>query len=207
MSRSGRTTTKTILCGMLLVAMLTLASCTTHSDPKPAPQTAATWTDVTGAACDPLNTAARPATVLLFIAPDCPISNAYAREIARIANRYGPQGVSFFAVHADPRVSAEVAEQHAKEYGYRFPVLLDPQQKLALRVGATMTPQAAVLDRAGNVVYLGRIDDTFVSFGHRRATPTTHELRDALDAVLANRPVAQARVPAIGCEIPPPPAM
>jgi hypothetical protein len=145
--------------------------------------------------------------VLLFIAPDCPISNGYAPEITRIAKTYGTQRVSFFAVHADPRVSADVANRHAKEYGYEFPILLDPQQKLARHIGASITPQAAVLDRRGNVVYLGRIDDMYVSFGRRRAAPTTHELRDALDAVLAERPVAQARVPAIGCEIPPPPAL
>jgi thiol-disulfide isomerase/thioredoxin len=160
---------------------------------------------VAGVPCDPLNTEHHAATVLLFIAPDCPISNGYAPEIKRIASAYAAKGVAFYAIHADPRVTAEAARQHASQYGFDFPVLLDPDQKLAHRAGATLTPEAAVLDRGGNVVYLGRIDDTYYSFGHRRDTPTTHELRDALDAVLAGTPVAKATAPPIGCEIPPPP--
>jgi thiol-disulfide isomerase/thioredoxin len=156
---------------------------------------------------DPFDAGDRVATVLLFIAPDCPISNGYAREITRIASAYEPRGVAVFAIHSDPQVSSETARRHASEYGYGFPVLLDPNQTLAHRVGATVTPEAAVLDRAGNVVYLGRIDDTFYSFGRRRETPTTHELRDALDAVTEGRPVAKPTAPPIGCEIPPPPPL
>jgi hypothetical protein len=141
---------------------------------------------------------------MLFIAPDCPISNAYAPEIGRLVEAYGPRGVSFLAVHADPRVSEETARRHANEFELPCGVLLDPRQELARSVGATVTPEAAVLDRDGNRVYLGRIDDLFYGFGKRRAAPTTRELRDALDAVLAGRPVAEAHVPSLGCEIPPP---
>jgi hypothetical protein len=81
---------------------------------------------------------------------------------------------------------------------------MDPEQTLAHHVGATATPQAAVLDRAGNVVYLGRIDDRYVGFGRRREMTTSHELRDALDAVIEGRAVTRATAPTIGCEIPPP---
>jgi hypothetical protein len=153
---------------------------------------------------DPFDTSDRPATVLLFIAPECPISNGYAPEVKRISAAYEPKGVAFYAVHADPRVSTDTARRHASQYGYEFPVLLDPDQRLAHRVGARVTPEAAVLDRAGNVVYLGRIDDTYYSFGRRRETPTATELRDALDDVLSNRPVAKSKSTPIGCEIPPP---
>jgi thiol-disulfide isomerase/thioredoxin len=144
------------------------------------------------------------ATVLLFIAPDCPISNAYAPEVRRIVEAYWPRDVAVFAVHADPRVTEDVARRHAQEFGFHCPVLLDPKQELAHHAGATVTPEAAVLDREGKVVYLGRIDDRFLGFGKQRTSPTTHELRDALDAVLASRPVVSAAEPAIGCEIPPP---
>jgi thiol-disulfide isomerase/thioredoxin len=187
---------------LLLGTPLFHASCA--SAPKHSTLLPETWTDVTGTRREPLHTSDRPATVLLFVAPDCPISNGYAPEIARIASTYELKGVAFFAVHADPRVSAESARRHATEYGYDFPVLLDPQQTLARRVGATVTPEAAVLDGAGEVVYLGRIDDRYYSFGKRRENPTRQELRDALDAVLQGHPVAAASAPPIGCEIPPP---
>jgi thiol-disulfide isomerase/thioredoxin len=195
-------TARAMLLAVLLAGPLTQASCSTAAR-WPAPR-GPTWTDVSGVQRNPLNTSDHVATVLLFIAPDCPISNGYAREITRIASAYEHKGVALYAIHSDPRVSSEAARKHASEYGYGFPVLLDPNQTLAHHVRATVTPEAAVLDRAGNVVYLGRIDDTFYSFGRRRDTPTTHELRDALVAVIEGRPVATATAPPIGCEIPPP---
>jgi hypothetical protein len=107
-------------------------------------------------------------------------------------------------VHADPSVVAEKARTHAREFGYECPVLLDPEQSLAGHAGATLTPEAAVLDREGRLAYLGRIDDLFAGYGKRRRAPTTRDLRAALDAVLAGQAVERPRVPGIGCEIPPP---
>jgi thiol-disulfide isomerase/thioredoxin len=161
------------------------------------------WTDTTGRSHRVLDADAGRATVLLFIATDCPIANAYAPELSRIVDDYEKSGVVFFAVHADPDVSPEAAARHAEEFGFRCPVLLDPRQELARRVGATVTPEAAVLDAGGKIVYLGRIDDLFYGFGKRRAAATKHELRDAIDAVLAGRPVAKPGEPPFGCEIPP----
>jgi hypothetical protein len=182
-------------CGILL--LLALSSCTAKREPAPG------WTDITGRNHRVLEVAGRPATVLLFVATDCPIANAYAHEFSRIVDVYKDRGVAFYAVHADADVSLDVAARHAKDYGYRCPVLLDPKQELARTVGATVTPEAAVLDARGRVVYLGRIDDLFYGFGRRREVATKHELRDAIDAVLARRPVVAASEPPFGCEIPP----
>jgi hypothetical protein len=178
-----------------------LVSC---SQAPPRPPAAAAWLDVEGLSHNALATAERPATVLLFVAVDCPISNAYTPEVNRIVDAYAPRGVAFFAVHADPCVSPDSARTHARDFGYRCPVLLDPGQRLARRAGATVTPEAAVLDPAGGVAYLGRIDDLFAGYGKRRQAPTTRELRDALDALLAGRPLARAAAPAVGCYIPEP---
>jgi hypothetical protein len=142
--------------------------------------------------------------VALFLAPDCPVSNAYAPEIGRLISAYSSRGVRFLAVYADPRLSADAVRQHAVAFDLHCLVLLDPKQELVRLAGATVTPEAAVFNSAGTCVYLGRIDDLYYDYGRRRAAPTTRELRDALDAVLAGNPVAQARAPAIGCEIPPP---
>jgi thiol-disulfide isomerase/thioredoxin len=144
------------------------------------------------------------AVVLLFIAPDCPISNAYAPEIGRLVNDYEGRGVAFVAVYADPRVTEDAARRHVQEFSLNCEVRLDARQELAHHVGATVTPEAAVVDHDGGIAYLGRIDDLFAGFGKRRVAATTHELRDALDAVLGGQPVARPRVAALGCEIPPP---
>ncbi|MBE7463689.1 MAG: redoxin family protein [Planctomycetes bacterium] len=161
------------------------------------------YTDLAGREQRPLACAEHKATVLVFIALDCPIANRFAPELNRITEAYAARGVAVFLVHADPDVSAEAAKQHAAEFKLAAPVLLDPEQKLAQHVGATVTPEAAVLDATGARRYRGRIDDTYESFGDKpRKEPTRRDLREALDAVLAGQAVKHSETKAIGCFLP-----
>lgn len=161
------------------------------------------YTDLAGREQRPLACAERKATVLVFIALDCPIANRFAPELNRMTEAYAARGVAVFLVHADPDVSAEAAKQHAAEFKLAAPVLLDPQQKLAQHVGATVTPEAAVLDATGARRYRGRIDDTYESFGDKpRKEPTRRDLREALDAVLSGQAIAQPETKAVGCFLP-----
>jgi hypothetical protein len=82
--------------------------------------------------------------------------------------------------------------------------VLDPELKLAKLTGATVTPEACVLSPAGEILYRGRIDDRAVKLGTVRVEPTVRDLRLALDAVLAGKPVAEKFTRAIGCYISPP---
>ena len=158
--------------------------------------------DAAGQAHEPLKpTAARKATVILFTLPDCPIANAFAPEINRLVADYSARGVAFYLAHADRDVTAATARQHATDFGFRCPVLLDPQHALVTALGATKTPQSFLLDAAGKTVYRGRINNLFADYGTRRQVVTQHDLRAALDAVLAGKPVAQPVTEAIGCHI------
>src|SRR5262249_20718566 len=112
--------------------------------------------------------------------------------------------VAAFIVHADPDVTAAQARKHAKEYGLPCPVLLDPTHVLVKRTGVSKAPEVAVLGPDGKVEYRGRIDDLYADYGNRRAKPTQHDLRNALDAILAGKPVHRATTEAIGCDIPEP---
>ena len=100
------------------------------------------------------------------------------------------------------RKNADNLRAYAKDYAYRFPLLLDPELKLASFSGATTMPEAAVLSPAGGVLYLGRIDDRYVDFGKQRPHATELDLRNTLDAILAGKPVPAARTRALGCAIP-----
>ena len=142
-----------------------------------------------------------PATVLLFTAVDCPISNRYVPEVRRLAARYAAAGVHIWLVYASRGELPVAARAHATAFDYGLPVALDPGGVLADRAGATVTPEAAVFDRAGRLAYLGRIDDRYLDFGVDRPVPTTHDLADALAAVIAGRPVPVARTHAVGCAI------
>jgi hypothetical protein len=141
------------------------------------------------------------ATVLVFLATDCPISTRYLPELAGLRVRFADAGVVFEAIYPGAGEHADEVRSHAAELGSGFLALRDPQHVLVARVDATVTPEAAVLDRSGVVVYRGRIDDQFVDFGKARAAATRHELADAIEAVLAGKPPAPASGPPIGCGI------
>jgi Redoxin len=142
-----------------------------------------------------------PATVLIFTAVDCPISDRYAPEVKRLSARHAALGVRFWIVYANAGEKPAAARTHAEAFGYGLPIALDTNAALADRAGANVTPEAAVFDASGTLRYRGRIDDRYLDFGVDRLVPTTHELDDALAAVLAGRDVARPVVPAVGCAI------
>ena len=80
-------------------------------------------------------------------------------DIAKLADNFASDGVTFFLVHADPDVSAEAATKHAEEFQIKSPIILDSKQTLARMVKAKKTPEAHVIDREGRVRYCGRIND------------------------------------------------
>ena len=157
--------------------------------------------DTEGVEHHPNEWAQAHAVVLFFVTTDCPLSNGYAPEMNRIGEVYAPRGVLFYGVQGDTTIPDEEVRRHAREYGYRFPALLDPRQILARYTGATVTPEAVVLSSDGAVLYLGRIDNRVEDFGKTRLQATEFDLRDALDAILAGRPVLHPRTRALGCAI------
>jgi len=149
--------------------------------------------------------AAGKTDVLFFISSDCPISNSYAPEIQRLCGEYGKKNVSCSLVYEDVGVDESSVQKHLKDYGYTgIPAIIDSRRKIATRSRATVTPEAVVIDTKGDVRYRGRIDNFYAALGKPRQQVTVHDLRDALDAVLAGRPVPNPETKAWGCYIVPP---
>jgi peroxiredoxin len=142
------------------------------------------------------------ANVLIFYLHDCPICNGYAPEIARLSAEFASKGVTFYIVQTDPHLTGDAAVKHAAEYGLKMPVVLDPENRLAARTGARITPEAVVVGADEKILYRGRIDDLYADFGKRRPEPTTRDLRRALKALLAGRTAPEASGTAVGCFIP-----
>ena len=140
-------------------------------------------------------------TVLIFSSTTCPIANGFAPELTRLEKEFHPSGIVFLLVQVETDLTAPQALKHAQEYGFTWPVLLDPQHQLSKTAGATVTPEAVVLSPEGAVLYRGRIDDRFRSVGQRWSEPRHSELRDALEALLAGRTIINPLVPAEGCLI------
>jgi hypothetical protein len=156
-----------------------------------------------GGAVDPF--AASPgtrATVFLFTSTECPISNRYAPELRRIVGAFAARGVAFRLVYPDPSDGQTQIREHMTAFGLAGTVeaLRDPRHALVKRVKASVTPEAAVVVD-GVLKYRGRIDDRYVELGIERPAPTTHDLADALTAVLAGRPVDPPTTQAVGCFI------
>ena len=143
----------------------------------------------------------KKAIVVFFTTTDCPLSNNDVPEMNRTRRDYESRGVAFYAVQADTTISDPDAIQHAKDYKFSFPVLLDPRQVIVKMTGATTIPSVAVMTPDGTLLYLGRIDNRVEDFDVRRPEPTRFDLREALDEVLAGKPVAHPKTSAFGCAI------
>jgi len=149
---------------------------------------------------DPFSESSGKLVVLLFLRTDCPISNRYAPTIQHLRAQFAGKA-QFWLVYSDKSESDSAVQKHLRDYGYKIPALRDPAHVLVKRAHAEFTPEAAVFDAKGGLVYHGRIDNLYVSFGRSRPAPTTHELEDAIEASLAGRSAAKTEVAGIGCYI------
>jgi Redoxin len=158
--------------------------------------------DVNGVEHRPFTAPGTRALALVFVLTDCPIANSYAPEIRRLCDEFSVHGVAFFLVQVDPDLTAQEARQHAADYGYTCPVVVDRRQALVRRAGVKHVPEAAVFAADGTRVYRGRIDDRYLDYARPRPQPTARDLRDALQATMEGRPAVQPQTEAVGCLVP-----
>ena len=141
------------------------------------------------------------ARVYLFVAAKCPISNRYVPEMKRIRELCKARGHDFFVLYPDPEASVEALRKHADDYGLTEFALWDRRHVIADRWKANYTPEAVVVV-AGKVVYRGRIDDWYVSFGKAKMAAETHDLRDVIESLDNGAELSLRETKVIGCPIP-----
>jgi peroxiredoxin len=134
--------------------------------------------------------------VVMFMSTECPVSNAYNDRMKKLADAYAAKGVEFIGINANKAEDAKAIADHAKEHGFKFPVLKDAGNKVADLYAAQVTPETFVINAEGKLLYHGRIDDN-----RKIEKVTTNDLALALDALLAGKPVASATARAFGCSI------
>ena len=135
-------------------------------------------------------------TVLIFMAVKCPVSNAYNERMEKLAQDYKARGINVVGINSNVAESGDDVKTHAVSNKLSFPILKDPGNKIADRLGASVTPEAYFLDAGNKLVYRGRIDNA-----KDASQVNANDLRDALDAVLAGKPVAKTTANAFGCTI------
>ncbi len=156
--------------------------------------------DLAGKSVDPFEIANGKPVVFIFVRTDCPVSNRYAPTIQALSTKYAGKAV-LVLVYPDKSETPAAIEKHLREYGYKNEALRDTQHSLVRLSKVEITPEAAVFDGKGQLIYHGRIDNWYKEFGHARSSPTTHELDDAISAALTGGRQVPASVGGIGCYI------
>ncbi len=135
-------------------------------------------------------------TVLAFLSVQCPISNAYNERIRALSEDYAKQNVVFFALNASANENVAEIKAHAAKQGFTFPILKDKGNKIADAYHAERTPEIFVVDAQGVLRYHGRIDNSHLPIHVKR-----RDLREALNELLAGKPVSVPEAKALGCVI------
>ena len=140
------------------------------------------------------------ATVVCFLGAECPLARLYGPKLNEMQAAYAAQGVQFIGVNSNQQDSLEDVKQYVKRYEISFPMAKDYNNEVADRFHAVRTPEVFVLDQQLTVRYRGRIDNQYLP-GISRAETTTHDLKNALDQLLAGKPVEVSETKPNGCFI------
>lgn len=159
--------------------------------------------DVSGNMVSLSDFADAPALLVVFLCNHCPYVVHIADALAKLADEYQKRGVAVVGINSNdtrafPDDSPKEMAKQAKRYRYTFPYLFDGTQEIAKIYHAACTPDFFVFDRRHKLVYRGQMDSSRPGGDIK---PTGEDLRAALDAVLARKPVSMNQKPSLGCNI------
>jgi len=191
-----------VLASFVIIALAAVAGSGRNTNDLPAPPAIGTniddfkLPDADGAEHSLKSLTGKNGAVIIFVATKCPVSNAYNDRMEKLAQDYKAKGVNVIGINSNNTEPAAEVKSHAGEKHLTFTILKDDGNKIADRLGATRTPEAYVIDASGKLVYHGRIDNS-----QNTANITANDLREALDELLAGKPVSKIGGAAFGCTI------
>jgi peroxiredoxin len=142
----------------------------------------------------------RRLVVVVFLGADCPLAKLYGPRLAELAKEYENRGVAFLGIDANQQESLGDLARYAREHHIAFPLLKDVGNVVADRFGARRTPEAFVLDQERVIRYRGGIDGQY-GVGVRKPAESRRDLVEALEELLAGKPVSRPVTAAVGCLI------
>ena len=147
--------------------------------------------------------AGKKSLLVMFICRHCPYVQHVKEELARLGRDYAAKDVGMVAVSSNdaenyPDDRPEKLKAMAEELGFTFPFCYDETQEVARAYQAACTPDFFLYDQDRNLVYRGQLDDSRPGNG---VPVTGKDLREALDALLAGRPLNPRQKPSLGCNI------
>ncbi len=143
-------------------------------------------------------------TVYLFLGEECKISQSYTLTLRELYRKYSSSDLQFIGLFPNPSSSLEKMAAFQEKYHIPFLLTLDALQTKMNQFGVKVTPEVVVFDHTNDqVLYQGRIDNTFFRVGKRRQVTTTFELEDVLRAIVEKEAPQTSAAPAVGCFITP----
>jgi len=158
---------------------------------------------VSGAAVSRDSFAGKPALLVMFISRHCPYVQHVKYELERLGKIYAGRPLGIVAISSNyvpqyPDDAPERLREMAAELGLDYPICYDETQEVAKAYDAACTPDFFLFDAQRRLVYRGQLDGA----RPRNDVPVTGaDLRAAIDAVLASRPVDPQQRPSVGCNI------
>lgn len=158
---------------------------------------------VGGQVCSLDSFAGKAALLVMFLCRHCPYVQHVEEGIARLGQDYADTGLGIVGISSNdpahyPEDAPERLKEMAQRLGFRFPFCFDETQEVAKAYKAACTPDFYLFDARRRLVYRGQLDD---SRPGNRLPVTGRDLRAAIDAVLAGKPVDGNQKPSIGCSI------
>jgi peroxiredoxin len=142
--------------------------------------------------------------VVAFLGTDCPLVKLYSARLEEMSKKYAADGVTFLGINSNRQDPPTKIGAHARVYGMTFSILKDPDNGVADLFEATRTPEIFVLGKDRAVCYWGRIDDQYgltTGSGYGKPKLTRNDLREAIDELLADKPVSVPLTRVSGCII------
>ena len=136
------------------------------------------------------------AIIIIFVATECPVSNAYNSRMENLFKDYSERDIAFIGINSNKAESADRIKEHAKENGLTFTILKDEKNIIADKFEASFTPEVYVLNNNFDILYHGRIDNS-----KKESEVVTKDLENALEEILAGKEVSKKETKAFGCTI------
>lgn len=135
-------------------------------------------------------------TVIVWLSAQCPVVKLYNERIKQISEEFKANGINFVGINSNATESLDWVKSNAAEVGYKFPVLIDKDNVLADKFGASVTPEIFYFDGSNKLLYHGAIDND-----RSGNNVTVGYLRNAAELALGGKAIATTKANAFGCTI------
>jgi len=139
--------------------------------------------------------------VYVFLSETCPICQSYTLTLKQLNTKYKSKHIRIVGVFPNYYSTQKSVDEFKKKYAVPFDLIIDKKGNLTKHFKASITPEVFVESPAKKLLYSGRIDDSFYALGKRRQVITSTELVNAIEEIVAGKPIKTVKTQAVGCII------